>query len=143
MWWTLGLNCLLHCKTGPLVDLGRQELGQNLREKDLEEGERNVAGVEGLGIMPLAARNPLTQLLGKKSTGGAENATDDHLDAEIDAENATEVETDAENATEVEPDAENAIEVEPDAPIATDAPTVSSAVRCNCYRCCHFNFCFI
>ncbi|KAE8817387.1 hypothetical protein D1007_05084 [Hordeum vulgare] len=123
MWWILGSNCLLHCNTRPLVDLGRQELGQNLREKDLEEGERNVAGVEGLAIVALSARNPLTQLLGKKSTAD-ENATHDHLDAE----NDTEVETDVENATEVQPDAENATKVEYDATIATYAPTVSSAI---------------
>ena len=82
--------------------------------------------------MPLTARNPLTRLSGKKSMG-AENAADEPLDAKTDAENATEVETDAENAKEVETDAA----------IATDAPTVSSVVRCNCYRCSHFNFCFI
>ena len=93
-------------------------------------GRRKKCGRCGrLGYRATHCKESTDPTFGEEEHWGAENATDEPLDAKTDAENATEVETDAENATEVENDAENAKEVEPDAGIATDAPTVSSDVR--------------
>ena len=83
-------------------------------------GRRKKCGRCGrLGHRGTHCKESIDPAFGEEEHWGAENATDEPLDAKTDAENATEVETDAENATEVEPDAG----------IATDAPTVSSAVR--------------